>query len=42
MFLSALVQTLFKMVVLAAIAFGGIKLGKKLRDNKDAKAEKDA
>lgn len=42
MFLSTLVTTLFKMVVLAAIAFGGIKLGKKLRDNKDAKAEKDA
>ena len=42
MFLSTLVTTLFKMVVLAAIAFGGIKLGKKLRDNKDAKAEKEA
>ena len=42
MFLSTLVTTLFKMVVLAAIAFGGIMLGKKLRDNKDAKAEKDA
>ena len=42
MFFSTLVTTLFKMVVLAAIAFGGIKLGKKLRDNKDAKAEKDA
>ena len=42
MFLNALVQTLFKMVVLAAVAFGGIMLGKKLRDNKDAKAEKDA
>ena len=42
MFLSTLVTTLFKMVVMAAIAFGGIKLGKKLRDNKDAKAEKDA
>ena len=42
MFLSTLVQTLFKMVVLAAVAFGGIVLGKKLRDNKDAKSEKDA
>ena len=42
MFLSALVQTLFKMVVLAAVAFGGIVLGKKLRDNKDAKDKKDA
>ena len=42
MFLSALVQTLFKMVVLAAVAFGGIMLGKKLRDNKDAKTDKEA
>ena len=42
MFLSTLVTTLFKMVVLAAIAFGGIKLGKKLRDNKDAKDKQDA
>ena len=42
MFFSTLVTTLFKMVVLAAIAFGGILLGKKLRDSKDAKAEKDA
>ena len=42
MFFSTLVQTLFKMVVLAAVAYGGIMLGKKLRDNKDAKAEKDA
>ena len=42
MFLSALVQTLFKMVVLAAVAYGGIMLGKKLRDNKDAKDKKDA
>ena len=42
MFLSTLVTTLFKMVVLAVVAFGGIMLGKKLRDNKDAKNEKDA
>ena len=42
MFFSALVQTLFKMVVLAAVAFGGIMLGKKLRDNKDAKDKQDA
>ena len=42
MFLSTLMTTLFKMVVLAAVAFGGILLGKKLRDGKDAKAEKDA
>ena len=42
MFFSTLVTTLFKMVILAAVAFGGIMLGKKLRDSKDAKAEKDA
>ena len=42
MFLSTWVTTLFKMVGLAAVAFGGIMLGKKLRDNKDAKSEKDA
>ena len=42
MFLSTLVQTLFKVVVLAAAAFFGIKAGKKLRDSKDAKAENEA
>jgi large-conductance mechanosensitive channel len=42
MFLSTLMTTLFKMVILAAIAFFGIKAGKKLRDSKDAKAEKEA
>ena len=42
MFLSTLVQTLFKMVILATVAFFGIKAGKKLRDSKDAKAEKEA
>ncbi len=42
MFLDALVTTLFKMVVLAAVAFLGIKAGKKLRDSKDAKAEEQA
>ena len=42
MFLSTLMTTLFKMVVLAAAAFFGIKAGKKIRDSKDAKAEKDA
>ena len=40
MFLSTLMTTLFKMVVLAAAAFFGIKAGKKIRDSKDAKAEK--
>ena len=42
MFLSTLVTTLFKVVVLTAAAFVGIKVGKKLRDSKDAKKEKDA
>ena len=42
MFLSTLLTTLFKMVVLAAVAVGGILLGKKLRDSKDAKADKEA
>ena len=42
MFLNALLTTLFKMVVLGAVAFLGIKAGKKLRDSKAAKAEKDA
>ena len=39
MFFSTLVTTLFKVVVLAAAAFVGIKVGKKLRDSKDAKDE---
>lgn len=36
-FFSSLIGYLFKMVVIGAVAFGGILLGKKLRDNKDAK-----
>ena len=42
MFLSTLMTTLFKLVVLAAVAYLGIKAGKKLRDSKDAKAGKEA
>ena len=42
MFLSTLVQTLFKMVILVAVCVGGMLAGKKLRDSKDAKAEKEA
>lgn len=42
MFLQALFTSLFKLIVLAAVAFGGIMAGKKLRDSKDAKAEKEA
>ena len=42
MFLSTLMTTLFKMVIQAAVCVAGILAGKKLRDSKDAKAEKDA
>lgn len=36
-FWAALIQTLIKMVIVGAGAFIGIRLGKKLRDNKTAK-----
>ena len=36
-FFSSLIGYLFKMVIIGAVAFCGILLGKKLRDNKDAK-----
>ena len=39
-FLGTLIETLIKMVIVGAVAFGGIKLGKKLRDNKDSKNAK--
>lgn len=42
MFISTLVQTLFKVVVLAAAAFGGIMAGKILRDKKSSKAKDEA
>ena len=42
MFFSTLMTTLFKMVILAAVSVLGILAGKKLRDSKDAKAEKEA
>lgn len=38
-FLAALLQTILKMVVIGAVAFGGIVLGKTLRRKKE---EKDA
>lgn len=38
-FVSALIESIFKMVVIGAASFGGIKLGKYLRDRKDAKTE---
>ena len=42
MFVQTLLTTLFKFIVLAAAAFLGVKAGKKLRDIKNAKAEKEA
>ena len=36
-FFATLIQTLFKMVVVGAVAFGGIILGKVLRNKKDQK-----
>ncbi len=36
-FIATLIQTLFKMIVIAAVAFGGILLGKYLRKKKDEK-----
>ncbi|MGI6019582.1 MAG: hypothetical protein ACOX8M_12475 [Marvinbryantia sp.] len=38
-FIVYLVQTVVKMLLIAAVAFGGICLGKKLRDKKDANKE---
>jgi len=35
-FIATLFQTLIKMIVIGAVAFGGIILGKKLRDKKNA------
>ena len=39
-FLGTLIETLIKMVIVGAVAFGGVMLGKKLRDNKDQKNAK--
>lgn len=36
-FVAVLFQTIVKMLVIGAVAFGGICLGKKLRDRKDEK-----
>ncbi len=40
-FLSAIIETIFKMIIIAAAAFGGICLGKYLRKKKDAKIDKE-
>lgn len=37
-FVSTFITKLIEAIILGAVAVGGIKLGKKLRDNKDAKA----
>lgn len=39
-FLATLIQTIIRMVFIAAVAFGGILLGKHLRRKKDEKDEK--
>lgn len=36
------IQTVIKMLLVAAVAFGGIRFGKFLRDRKDTKESKDA
>lgn len=36
-FIGTLIETIIKMVVVGAVAFGGILLGKKLREKKDEK-----
>lgn len=36
-FIAALIQTLFKLVVISTVAFGGILLGKFLRNKVDNK-----
>ncbi len=35
-FIATLFQTILKMIVIGAVAFGGIILGKKLKDKKNA------
>ncbi len=40
-FLSAVLESLFKIVVIGAVAFGGICLGRFLRKKKDAKIDKE-
>ena len=40
-FVSALIQTLFKLVVVGAVAFGGILLGRYIRKKVDDKKSKE-
>lgn len=39
-FLGAIIETIIKMVIIGAFAFGGIMLGKYLRKKKDEKDER--
>lgn len=41
-FIAELIQTAIEMLVIAAVALGGIRLGKALRDRKDAKQKSQA
>lgn len=41
-FLAEFITTVIKMLLIAVVAFGGIKLGKRLRDRKDAKTAAEA
>ena len=38
-FLGVFIQTAIEMIWIAAVALGGIKVGKMLRDRKDAKSK---
>ncbi len=40
MFLTALMEALIKMIIIGAVAYGGIMLGRYLRMKKDEKDEK--
>ena len=40
MFLTTLIETLVKMIIIGAFAYGGIMLGRYLRKKKDEKDEK--
>ena len=40
MFLATLIETLVKMLIIGAFAYGGIMLGRYLRKKKDEKGEK--
>ncbi len=39
-FLGAIIETIIKMIIIGAFAFGGIMLGKYLRKKKDEKDER--